>query len=262
MPKDGSATRQRILDAAERLVIENGFAATSVDQVIAASGTSKGAFFHHFDSKVALARALVERYAAADIGYLNRALAQVRAASSDPAEQVIAFMKVFEDGADELMAGQSSCLYVSILTERQLAQAGTRELIARAVLAYRTELSRLLRAALAARPGALAGAGGGLAVDTDALADHVFVTFEGAFILSRSTEEARHMRAQLTILRQLLQALLTPATGRPGLPERAGTASLVPVEGAAQAAEPAGAAAQGGAAAASAEVIGADSASR
>jgi TetR/AcrR family transcriptional repressor of nem operon len=261
VPKDGSATRQRILDAAERLVIENGFAATSVDQVIAASVSSKGAFFHHFDSKVALARALVERYATADIGYLNRALAQVRAASSDPAEQVIAFMKVFEDGADELMAGQSSCLYVSILTERQLAQAGTRELIARAVLAYRTELSRLLRAALGARPGALAGAGG-LAVDAEALADHVFVTFEGAFILSRSTEEARHMRAQLTILRQLLQALLTPATGPAGRPEPAGSASLVPDEGAAQATRPAGAAAQGGAAAASAEVIGADSASR
>lgn len=231
MPKDGSATRQRILDAAERLVIENGFAATSVDQVIAASGTSKGAFFHHFDSKVALARALVERYAAADIGYLNRALAQVRAASSDPAEQVIAFMRVFEDAADELMAGQSSCLYVSILTERQLAQAGTRELIARAVLAYRTELSRLLQAALGTRPGALAGAG--LAMDTDALADHVFVTFEGAFILSRSTEEARHMRAQLTVLRQLLQALLLPAPGPAGLPELAAAASLVPDEGAA-----------------------------
>jgi TetR/AcrR family transcriptional regulator, transcriptional repressor for nem operon len=252
VPKDGSATRQRILDAAERLVIDNGFAATSVDQVIAASGTSKGAFFHHFDSKVALARALVDRYAAADIAYLDRALAQVRAASDDPAEQVIAFIKVFEDGADELMAGQSSCLYVSILTERQLAQAGTRELIARAVLAYRTELSQLLQAALRTRPGALAGGSAAPAFDTDALADHMFVTFEGAFILARSTEQAQHMRAQLTVLRQLLQALLTPATGAAGIPELAETAALVPAEGAAQAAVTAEAAAQGGAAAASA----------
>ena len=55
MPRDGSATRQRILDAAERLVIENGYSSTSVDQVIAASETSKGAFFHHSDSKLALA---------------------------------------------------------------------------------------------------------------------------------------------------------------------------------------------------------------
>ncbi|HEU5416747.1 MAG TPA: helix-turn-helix domain-containing protein [Streptosporangiaceae bacterium] len=228
MPRDGTATRQRILDAAERLAIDNGFAATSIDQVIAASGTSKGAFFHHFDSKLALARALVERYAAADIDQLNAALAAVRAASDDPAEQVIAFIRYFEDGADELMAGQSSCLYISVLTERQLVRAGTRELIVRAVLAYRTELSRLLQAALRARaaepdqPGAGAPGGADAAAEdddslgaaADALADHVFVTFEGAFILARSTGYPGHMRAQLSVLRQLLQSLLAPAAAR------------------------------------------------
>jgi TetR/AcrR family transcriptional repressor of nem operon len=47
-------------------------------------------------------------------------------------------------------------------------------------------------------------------VDADAVADHVFVTFEGAFILARSTEDRRHMGAQLTVLRQLLEGLLLP----------------------------------------------------
>ena len=203
MPRDGSATRQRILDTAERLVIDNGFAATSVDQVIAESGTSKGAFFHHFDSKTALARALVDRYAAADIGHLDRAVARVTAETDDPAARVIAFLRVFEDGADELMAAQSSCLYVSVLTERQLASSGTWDQISRAVLAWRAELARLLGDALAARPDAVP-------VDTNALADHVFVTFEGAFILARSMNDAGHMRAQLRVLRQLLEALLEP----------------------------------------------------
>jgi TetR/AcrR family transcriptional repressor of nem operon len=203
MPRDGSATRQRILDTAERLVIDNGFAATSVDQVIAASGTSKGAFFHHFDSKAALARTLVDRYAAADIGHLDQAVAQVTAATDDPAARVIAFLRVFEDGADELMAAQSSCLYVSVLTERQLASSGTWDQISRAVLAWRAELARLLDDALATRPDAVP-------VDTSALADHVFVTFEGAFILARSMNDAGHMRAQLRVVRQLLEALLEP----------------------------------------------------
>ena len=203
MPRDGSATRQRILDTAERLVIDNGFAATSVDQVIAESGTSKGAFFHHFDSKAALARALVDRYAAADIGHLDRAVAQVTAETDEPVARVIAFLRVFEDGADELMAAQSSCLYVSVLTERQLASSGTWEQITRAVLAWRAELSRLLDNALTTRADAVS-------VDTNALADHVFVTFEGAFILARSMNDAGHMRAQLRVLRQLLEALLEP----------------------------------------------------
>jgi TetR/AcrR family transcriptional repressor of nem operon len=201
VPKDGTPTRERILDTAERLVIDNGFTATSVDQVIAESGTSKGSFFHHFGSKLELAQALVARYAAADIATLDEALAQARRATDDPVGQVIEFVRVFENRADELMSAQSNCLYVAILTEQQLAQSGTTELIVKAITAWRIALSELLRTALGGRradPG----------IDTDALADHVFVTFEGAFLLCRSMADDRHMRAQLTVLRQLLESLL------------------------------------------------------
>ena len=45
-------------------------------------------------------------------------------------------------------------------------------------------------------------------IDLDALADHVFVTFEGAFLLARSTGESFHMRSQLRTLRQLVAAAL------------------------------------------------------
>jgi TetR/AcrR family transcriptional repressor of nem operon len=201
VPKDGTPTRERILDTAERLVIENGFAATTVDQVIAESRTSKGSFFHHFASKLDLARSLVARYAAADIAHLHDAVTHARTTTGDPTEQVIAFVRFFEDSADELMSTQSNCLYVSMLTERQLAAAGTSEQITGAITAWRTTLSTMLRAALdQRRPGH--------EIDTDALADHVFVTFEGAFLLCRSTGDNRHMRAQLTVLRQLLESLL------------------------------------------------------
>jgi TetR/AcrR family transcriptional repressor of nem operon len=205
VPRNGTATRQRILDTAERLVIDNGFAATSLDHVIAEARTSKGAFFHHFSSKLDLAQALVDRYAAADIAHLNRAVAEVQAATEDPVERVIGFIRIFEDGADELMAAQSGCLFVSILTERQLDQHGTFEQIGKAILAWRLTLSRLLREALETSPGRPP-------IDTDALADHVFVTFEGAFTLCRSMNDHHHMRAQLTVLRQLIETLLCPRT--------------------------------------------------
>ncbi len=199
MPRDGTATRERILATAERLVIDNGYAATSVDQVIAGSASSKGAFFHHFDSKLALARALVDRYAAADVAHLDEAMAFARASSEDPAARVDAFLRFFEDGADELMGAQSSCLYVSILTERQLVGAGTTEPIVRAVVAWREGLSALLADALDGRPDD---------VGVAALADHVFVTFEGSFLLARSTGDPAHMRRQLAVLRRLVAALL------------------------------------------------------
>ena len=42
------------LEAAQQLVIERGFSATTVDAILEAAGASKGAFFEHFSSKAAL----------------------------------------------------------------------------------------------------------------------------------------------------------------------------------------------------------------
>lgn len=200
MPRDGRLTRERILTTAQRLVIDNGMAATSVDQVIAESRSSKGAFFHHFESKRALAEALVDRYVAADIESLHDALHHSRTHSDDPVERVIAFVRYFENTADDLMSDQSSCLYISILTERDLVADGVSDPIAKAVIAWREGFAELLRAAVDTRTD--------VDVDIDALADHVFVTFEGAFLLARSTGDPGHMRAQLRTLRILLTALL------------------------------------------------------
>ena len=216
MPKDGTVNRTRILDAAERLVIENGFAATSLDHVIQGAGTSKGAFFHHFDSKSDLARALTERYVAGDIGQLHAAL-EATSSIEDPAERVVAFVRHFEDAADDIMSAQSSCLYVAVLTERQMVTNGTADLITHAIEEWRSEIASLLNAAAASRDFDLG--------DVEALADHVFVTFEGAFLLCRSTGKPEHMRSQLRVLRHLLTSALRPsggvrAAGRSAAPRR------------------------------------------
>ncbi|GED96065.1 TetR/AcrR family transcriptional regulator [Gordonia crocea] len=195
MPRDGSATRIRILDAAERLVIDSGYAATSIDQVIAAAGSSKGSFFHHFSSKADLAEQLVRRYAEADVGVLQEGL-DVVAGIDDPRARLLAFMAHFEDHADEVMGSQSSCLYVAVLTERQLVGSDTAVPILGAVRAWRQAVADLLRGAL-----------GDSDHDVDALADHLFVTFEGAFILCRATGDPGHMRRQLSAVRVLYEAL-------------------------------------------------------
>ena len=202
MPKNGTETRARLLDAAERLALGQGFSATTVDQVIAEAESSKGAFFHHFASKSDLGRALVARYAAADVAALRRVMASAEQRSDRPAIQLIEFVRSFEEIGDEIAdEHQSSCLYASFVPHRELTSDGSTEVIVEAIAAWRAAI---------AEKRAAAAAGGSLweEIDLDDLADHVFVTFEGAFILARAMRDTSRMRAQLRILRQTLEALL------------------------------------------------------
>lgn len=57
----GAKTRAKIVSAAADLMYIQGVAATTLDDVIAASGASKSQLYHHFDGKEALVRAVVDR---------------------------------------------------------------------------------------------------------------------------------------------------------------------------------------------------------
>ena len=142
MPKDGTATRERILAAAEYLVIENGFAATSLDQVIKASGSSKGAFFHHFDSKRDLARALV--WAVRRVGPRPppRALEATDSRSRIPRARTCVRARLRGRRRRAACPSSRGCLYTSVLTERQLIHDGTADQIEEAIVAWRTAIRR------------------------------------------------------------------------------------------------------------------------
>ena len=55
VPVDGSATRQRLLEAAEALFYDEGFHAVGLDRILQVVGISKQAFYRHFESKDELA---------------------------------------------------------------------------------------------------------------------------------------------------------------------------------------------------------------
>ncbi len=56
----GDITRQHILKTAFREVHSNGFRATSLNDILKRAGLTKGAFYHHFENKLALGYALVD----------------------------------------------------------------------------------------------------------------------------------------------------------------------------------------------------------
>ena len=209
MARDGTANRERILDTAQRLVLERGFAATSVDAVITEASASKGGFFHHFHSKHELGLALLERYAAADKRLLEEFMTAAEAETEDPAEQLVAFVRRFEQVAAELAPTQPGCLFVSFIYESQLAGDGFGDLIAESIREWRERLLEKLEAAARAHPPATP-------VDLASLADHVFTVFEGGFILTRAMDEPTHLPAQLAHVRHYLQLLFGLSPGQRG----------------------------------------------
>jgi len=57
----GAATRDALLSAGRALFGEQGYAATSIEQVCARAGVTKGALYHHFADKEALFRTVFEQ---------------------------------------------------------------------------------------------------------------------------------------------------------------------------------------------------------
>jgi AcrR family transcriptional regulator len=75
-------TRTELVDAAEARFVEHGFHATSVDQIAADAGYTKGAVYGNFDSKEDLFFAVYERRADVSIDRVERMLAKLEPAAA------------------------------------------------------------------------------------------------------------------------------------------------------------------------------------
>jgi AcrR family transcriptional regulator len=77
----GRATRDHLLGVATRLFAERGYEDTSIEDVLAATGVSRGALYHHFAGKEALFEAALEQVEGGLMAGLERLLADAPTAS-------------------------------------------------------------------------------------------------------------------------------------------------------------------------------------
>jgi AcrR family transcriptional regulator len=85
------STRHALVDVAERLFTEHGYAATSLDAIVTAADVTKGALYHHFSGKQALFEAVFEKVESAGAHETHDALGE----HDDPWEKAIAGLRVF-----------------------------------------------------------------------------------------------------------------------------------------------------------------------
>jgi AcrR family transcriptional regulator len=80
----GRATRGQLIEAATSLFAEHGYEGTSIEAVLAATGVSRGALYHHFAGKEALFRAVLEALA----DRITAELTEVISGCTDPVDAV------------------------------------------------------------------------------------------------------------------------------------------------------------------------------
>jgi len=193
-------TRERILDSAQALILDHGFAATTVDALVANAGTTKGAFFHHFGSKADLALALVERYAALDRAHLLENLARAEKLADDPLQQVLVLIGLYEEEFEAMAEPFPGCLFASYIYESKLFDAATLDVLRDSTLLWRSVMRRKLDQVADVHPPLRA-------VDMESLADLFYSLSEGAFIMTKTlgdksmlARQARHLRTYLELL--------------------------------------------------------------
>lgn len=202
MGRDGTPTRNKILAESKALVFENGFSGTSIDQILERTGITKGAFFYHFKTKNALAKALIEEFAREDILHMNEALQKTENIEGDTLERLLRFVQEFVD----MMSGLNepySCLYASYTYEPSQFDQDTLDHIADTLLIWRATMERLIKDVLGEYDAKVS-------IDIKSLADHIVVIFEGAFVVSKALKGKDLTADHLKHLKNYFQLVFEP----------------------------------------------------
>jgi TetR/AcrR family transcriptional regulator, transcriptional repressor for nem operon len=141
--RDPEGTRTRLLQAAFREVFRYGFQSAAIDTILASTGVTKGALYHHFDSKEALGYALVDEVVA---GYPRdrwlRPLEQSENKNQDPIDALIAIVRAIPGRPRDVKAG---CPLVNLAQEMSQLDEQFRKRLERIFQGWQEGIATALR---------------------------------------------------------------------------------------------------------------------
>lgn len=196
-------TRERLLELAESAVLAKGFAATSIEELIAAAGISKSGFFYHFKDRGELAKGLLLRYLRQDRELLDSIFRRGDDLNEDPLHGFLVGLKLFAEMLADLPRAHPGCLAVSFAYQDQLFNAELRKLNADGMLAWRNRFRERLRAIAGSYPPRHE-------VDLDALADTAYTLVEGGLILGRVLQDNTILPRQILLFRDFVRMIFVP----------------------------------------------------
>jgi TetR/AcrR family transcriptional repressor of nem operon len=194
-PERGDA-RTRLLEAARDVIRAQGFAATSVDDLCREAGVTKGAFFHHFQSKEALGVAAAAHWAETTSAFFANAPYHDH---DDPLDRLLGYVE-FRKAIIQGDLAEFTCLVGTMTQEVYGSHPAIREACAASIFGHAATLEPDIAAAMKIRR---------ITADWTpaSLARHAQAVLQGAFILAKAAgdravalESIDHLKRYLTLL--------------------------------------------------------------
>ena len=185
----GERTRERLMDLAYESIVEKGFAATSIEELVEAAGITKSGFFYHFRDKNDLARQLFERFLSEDEGIMETLEKRARELSDDPLQSFLIFLNVYAQMMDDMEALHPGCMVATVTYQERMFDAEVRQMNVDYLRRMRERFVRWLKEIVARYPPRIP-------VELDELADQLNVIVEGAIIQSKALRDESLMGKQ------------------------------------------------------------------
>ncbi len=170
------SAKAKLLEAALQVIREQGYSATTVDELCRAAGVTKGAFFHHFPSKEALAVAAADHWSAVTGGFFANAPYHEL---DDPLDRVLGYVE-FRKQILQGKIPEFTCLVGTMVQETYASNPDIRDACARSIIDHAAVVERDIELARQQY-----GIEGGWTAASLAL--HTQAVLQGAFILAKAT---------------------------------------------------------------------------
>lgn len=201
--RKGEETRERLLELAEAAVLQKGFGATSIEELIAGAGITKSGFFYHFKDKNDLAKALILRYLENDKAILDEIFRRGDELNEDPLHGFLIGLKLFAEMMADLPGAHPGCLAASYAYQEQLFSEEVRQLSRQGALLWRERFRERLAIITAKYPPRID-------VNLDAMADMVLTLVDGGITISKLLRDHEVLPSQVLAYRDFIRLVFLP----------------------------------------------------
>jgi TetR/AcrR family transcriptional repressor of nem operon len=204
MGTKGEQTREHIMATAEGIILNRGYAGTSIEEIIGKAGITKGGFFYHFDGKNDLAKNLINRYLENDLVFFRGLADRARSLTEDPLQQLLLFLKLMAEAMQDLPGAHPGCLVASFTYEAEQFDDEVRELNAEGVLSWRRIFLEHFESVAAEYP---------MKIDKplDELADMLSSIIEGGILMSKVLKDRSILPNQILQFRSYVRLMFGDA---------------------------------------------------